>query len=324
MLEDLGFAAPLEVLDRPSITDLFRPSARCGIYVLHFSNGEFYAGQAVDVTKRYLQHRKKHRDIASISFKAVAREHLNDEERRVIWRLEEHGWLLRNITFTSIPKGESSFDRIMEPDVQERWLRDITFVDAAGPRADNPDLRRKYRRAYADFQASPHADAVTTVLRAYVQSAIPAFQRSEMFFWGCSCMPAQTVYTRVNIYWQETCAAFLWNNKLWFSMYLARSALPWGFSNWFVRLWHRAGSARSVNVRHAPGGQDQIRFDLPAAAAIPFIRHPRVLPALRLFNLRLMRKGICVYGRNHCFDLADQLVEGDFPVGSKQPSLTAP
>jgi hypothetical protein len=319
MLEDMGFAGPLTVLDRPSITDLFRPAARCGIYILHFSNGEFYAGQAVDVTKRYLQHRKKHHDIAGISFKAVPREHLNDEERQVIWRLEEHGWPLRNITFTSIPKGESSFDQTMRSDVQDRWLRDITFVDAAGPRVDNSDLRRKYRRAYTDFQQTPHADAVIRVLRTYVQSAVPAFQRSELFFWACSCMPAQPVYARVNIYWQETCTAFLWNDELWVSLYLARSALPRAFSNWFVRLWHGVGSSRAVNVRHAPGGQDQIRFDLPAAAAISFIRHPRVLPALRLFNLRLMQKGMSVYGRYHCFDLADQFVEGDLSIATHSP-----
>jgi hypothetical protein len=77
---------------------------------LSFANGEIYAGQALDVTRRYVQHRKVHGDIEKISFRRVAKDKLNNEERALIRTLEQNGHRLRNITFTSIPKGESDFD----------------------------------------------------------------------------------------------------------------------------------------------------------------------------------------------------------------------
>ena len=124
LLEKLGFPASRYVRGRASIADMFRPGKRCGIYLLHCSNAEYYAGQAADVTRRYVQHRKTHADIERISFKRVRRDRLDIEERRVIWALEEAGIYLRNIALTSIPHGASDFDLIMSPEEQERWLVD--------------------------------------------------------------------------------------------------------------------------------------------------------------------------------------------------------
>jgi hypothetical protein len=53
----MGFSPWKYVQGRTSIADSFKPRRRCGIYVLRFSNEEFYVGQAVDVTIRYAQHR---------------------------------------------------------------------------------------------------------------------------------------------------------------------------------------------------------------------------------------------------------------------------
>jgi predicted GIY-YIG superfamily endonuclease len=101
-----GFSQPHHVQGRDSIADLFPSGKRCGLYILQFSDGEIYAGQALDVTRRYVQHRKVHCDIEKISFKRVAKKTLNEEERTLIWMLEHEGYRLRNITFTSIPRGE--------------------------------------------------------------------------------------------------------------------------------------------------------------------------------------------------------------------------
>ena len=67
MINESSFDAPELVAGRASIADLFRPSKRCGLYILHFDNGEFYAGQAIDVTRGYVQHRKVHSDICDYS-----------------------------------------------------------------------------------------------------------------------------------------------------------------------------------------------------------------------------------------------------------------
>ena len=122
MLDTMGFAPPEYVKGRASVADLFKPGERCGIYVLHFANGEFYAGQAIDVTRRYIQHCNTHKDIEKLSFKRTSQDCLDEEERQVIRRLEENKWLLRNVVFTSLPKGESDFDFIMSSDEQAEWV----------------------------------------------------------------------------------------------------------------------------------------------------------------------------------------------------------
>jgi hypothetical protein len=86
-LSDLGFTETFAIEGRASIADLFKPNKRCGIYVLHTSNGEHYAGQAIDVTRRYVQHLKTHNDIVKISFKRVPQKKLNQEEQKVIHTL---------------------------------------------------------------------------------------------------------------------------------------------------------------------------------------------------------------------------------------------
>lgn len=89
MLEVMGFSRWRHVHGRASIADLFKPQKRRGIYVLRFSNGEFYVGQAVDVTRRYAQHRKTYSDIEEIAFKPVPKDKLGEEERSLIGRLEQ-------------------------------------------------------------------------------------------------------------------------------------------------------------------------------------------------------------------------------------------
>jgi hypothetical protein len=69
MLAKMGFSPSRDVQGRASIADLFKPHERCGLYILHFTNGEIYAGQASDVTRRYVQHRTVHNDIEAISFR---------------------------------------------------------------------------------------------------------------------------------------------------------------------------------------------------------------------------------------------------------------
>src|SRR4028118_633327 len=90
VLAELGFTYSTNVEGCTSIADLFKPKKRCGIYVLHFADGAFYVGKALDVTRRYVQHRKTHTDIEKITFKRVPSPQLKAEECDVIWHLERN------------------------------------------------------------------------------------------------------------------------------------------------------------------------------------------------------------------------------------------
>ncbi len=305
-LKALGFSPWQHVRTRASIADLFKPQRRCGIYVLRLSNGEFYAGKAVDVTRRYVQHRKTYGDIEEIAFKPLPRGRLSEEERALIEHLEQEGWQLRNIALASIPKGESDFDLVMPPEEQERWLNALNYVDDGGERLIDPDLRRRYRGRFQGFLQMPHAEEVLDVLQTYVQAGVPAIRRGEVSFWGCSCLPTKNVYSRVNINWQEVFTVFTSVKSLRFSLHLARSPLQEVFGN----ILERHPTLRYTGHRYVPGGQDQTNFEIEGAqAAKMLITDEDVLRGIRLLNLRLMQKGPCTYGRYHCMDLADRLVD---------------
>lgn len=311
LLDQLGFAPTQRVRGRASIADLFSPDQRCGIYILHFSTDEFYVGQATDVTHRYIQHRNTHQDIEKISFKAISPDRLNEEERSIIWQLEQWGWPLRNVVFTSLPKGESDFDLIMSLEEQEQWLENLGFVDGQGERLVAPDLRRKFHRTYERFTRTPYAEDIVNVIRTYVRVGIPAIRRGEVSFWALSCMPNRGIrtYARVNIFWQEVFAAFVHQKELWFSAYVALSPLQKAFGDNLQRLHKLHIAVEHTNQRYEPGGQDQTSFEIPAVAAKAFITDPAVISAIRLLNLRLMKKGPCNWGRFHCMDLADKVIE---------------
>ena len=295
---------------RASIADFFKPRRRCGIYVLRFSNEEFYVGQAVDVTRRYAQHRKTHTDIVQMAFKQVPTSKLDEEERSLIWRLEQAGWPLRNVTFASMPMGESDFDLVMPPEEQERWLDDLGYVDDGGERLIDPELQRRYRRRLQRFLDMPRAEEALDVLRTYIKVGVPAIRRGEVSFWSCSCLPTKDVYSRVNIYWQEVFTVSTSLNDLWFSLHLARSPLEKALGNRESPLLKRHPTLRYIDHRYVPGGQDQTNYEVRGArAARELLADEDVVRGIRLFNLRLMQKGPCTYGRYHCMDLADRLVD---------------
>lgn len=304
-----GFSQPFRAEGRASVADLFKPGKRCGLYVLHFANGDIYAGQAMDVTRRYVQHRKVHADIKQISFRQVPKNRLNDEERTLIWLLEQRGQRLRNITFTSAPKGESDFDIVMSLKDQKRWLEDPNYIDFSGERLVDPELRRKYSRKYESFANLPRSDEVIDFLRSYVGAGIPAFLRSEVSFWCVSCLPTRSVYARINIYWQEVLTVYAAEGEVWVSLHMADSPFTLLSDEALDLLFERHLSLGTTDHKYSPGGSDQVNLVLPLADAQIFISDPEVLPAIRLFNLRLVKKGPCNFARYHCMDLADKLVD---------------
>ncbi len=306
-----GFSQPQYVEGRTSIAGLFTPGKRCGLYILQFSDGEIYAGQALDVTRRYVQHRKVHFDIEKISFKRVAKKHLNNEERALIWKLEEDGYLLRNISFTSIPRGESDFDFVMPAEEQEQWLKDTNYFDLSGSRVVNPELQRKYSRKFQQFSSMLRFNQVIKVMRQYVQAGIPSPLQSELSFWGCSCLPSNSfsseiVYSRININWQEVFTVAEYEGELEFSFHLALSPIEEIFGESLSRLIEKFPSLEVTDHFYEPGGQDQINLIIQGSeSAKKFLQHREIILAIRLFNLRLMKKGACIFSRYHCIDLAE-------------------
>jgi hypothetical protein len=172
----------------------------------------------------------------------------------------------------------------------------------------DPNLRRKYAGRYQEYEELPFAEPVTSVLRTYVRTAIPAYRHCEASFWGVSCLATNTI-ARVNIFWQEVMNVHELEDGLWVSIYMADSPFDGLSEEAKDQYFERFQTLWGTEHRYRPGGADQVNLRVALEEAEAFLADPVVLQAIRLFNLRLMKKGPCVYGRYHCMDLADRLVE---------------
>lgn len=317
LLHQYGFAPSAYVQGRRSVADLYRPGGRCGLYVLHFEDGCHYAGQAVDVVRRYGQHRHTHPDIERLSFRPLPRTRLSDEERQLIEALEKNGANLRNISFVSTPHAlaETDFDLIMAPEDQRRWLESTQASLGSEARITDPSLRKRYDRRYKRFMKLPDTERVLPVLREYVHASIPVIRDSEMSFWASTCIPSysrtdMTIYSRINIFWQEVFTVSSEpNGPLWFTWHLALAPLEERFGKGVGRLTRRYPFVTVYDHRYLPGGQDQTQLEVCGSRnALRLIHDPDITRAVREFNLRLARKGPCTFSRYHCLYLADHLV----------------
>ncbi|AKK03735.1 GIY-YIG nuclease family protein [Corynebacterium epidermidicanis] len=111
-----------------SVAALFPADQRRGIYVLEFTNGEQYVGQALNVVTRFSNHRHGSRhhkawtDIEAIQFFPVPEDHLTPIEFEHIARLRSQGIELRNKTGNFGHLQPSRLDEVIPVEDQEHWV----------------------------------------------------------------------------------------------------------------------------------------------------------------------------------------------------------
>lgn len=313
-LSDLGFVSNYEVKDRKSITDLIPEDKRCGIYVLHCSNNEFYAGKAVNVTRRYLQHRKVHSDIEKVSFQQVKEKDLDKVEKFVIQDLERRQFKLRNHVYMSVILGETVFDEVINKEDQAKWVNNLYFQDMSGTRFNDENLRGRYHKKFEIFKSDSKAEGVIEVLREYVKTCVPFPVKTEIGFWSCSCLPTikygnASVFSRITLFQQEVLTACVIDGEVLFSFHVAKSPLEKVLSSHI--LFNNLKFPKTTFTRdvYNSGGFDQASLEVSGVKnGLKVLKNKDFLKAARLFNLRLMQKGRNLNFHYHCLDLADQLL----------------
>lgn len=317
ILRQLGFRKPVSVNGQAVVHKLFPASRRGGVYVLHFANGQHYVGQSVDVLHRLRQHQRRFADIEAVSFRSLGRKRLDFHEAELIRLLERRGLTLRNIAMTSVLAEEpAAFDELMTVEEQARWLCDPSFLDLGGERVEpatrNVGLTERYRL----LSQEPDYTTVRRVLRAYVRNTVPAIKRAEAAYWQLSCLPpGYAVLARININWQEVFFANRDDVGLYFYFCLSKLLLQTAFGDDLSGLAARYPELEWEDGLYRAGGGDQLTvIAWSPEAAEAFVTDPDVIPAMRHFNLRLMKRGRCPWANSHNFDLATDLL-------SEQPAL---
>jgi putative acetyltransferase len=321
----LGFPAPELVATLRSVAHLFGPrKKRCGIYMLVFADSSIYIGQAIDAVRRFAQHRQTYNDIDAFAFAPVAASRLDETERTMIQLAERGGHVLRNTMFVSNIHVETDLDGLLSPEEQQRWLAAPVHVNQLGEHARQAlaaSHRARFQSRYEVFLKSPLSDWVLDLLTDYVECAIPHPSLTEYTFWALSCMPGTNSYT-----YPRFCTLSVGVMEVFVLGHLrGHPDLPWGFVNVACDVLDREFGSRSGFEQAFPAvevmpsdyrdaGPFQVRLwpRLEQAGVEPLellLQHPGVQRAAAALVLRVMRKRATIYGKYHCKQMADTVLD---------------
>jgi hypothetical protein len=325
IINQLGFQFnnAFNVRGRLSIADLFpRSKSRCGIYLLNFSDGTFYIGQAINAVKRFAQHRRNYDNIERFWFQPTKKEYLNEVEQRLIHEAEMRGLLLTNKTFVSNITGDTDLDLLISPAAQENWLENGIEISNNGydlyPTVE-PKHIIKYRRNFDRLKQVENYGQLKRILNLYIKKCLPAFKKTELSFWSLSCMPSTNSGTYPRYFCMNVNAM-----EVFVVGYERKTKQPFAFfvlTNAFSddddeldRLYLKYKTLEAAPSNYRAAGADQVLFhfaDLNELEDI-LLTEPEIVRSIKELNLRLMRKGGTIYAMYHCFNLAkDVLMQGD-------------
>lgn len=321
VLSKLGFPPLVDVRGRYSIAERFPASKkRCGIYLLAFAGDLYYIGQAVDVVRRFGQHRAEHPDIHALSFQAAKPRELDELEKRLIRLAEDAELPLTNRIHVADVIGSTDFDLLMSAEEQQRWLDDprtaTSFEKSCARNQIGEAQARRYAQRFETYLSSPDFTMATRVLKTFVENCVPAFRRSEGSFWSLSCLPSTgrplgPAHAVVNLrstevfvlgrYWQDA-------NRFWGFANLAEDELLDSLGS--LRKVQRAfPEATMERISYPSAGPPLLRLQTPSLQQmLELIADPRVQRAARRLTLRLARKGATLYSKFHCPQLAERVV----------------
>ena len=321
-LARLGFSyISMDVAGRYSIADLFpNKSQRCGIYVLHFEDGEFYVGQSIDVVKRHAQHVKTYDDISRFSFMRVSRANLNAEEIRTVRALEALGEHLRNIQIVDFSYGDTDLESLISREDLAWWLEDVDNGLIYDDWLDDERQRRRYQRRAFDLLDRPQAGEAIVIGNRFVQATIPAPYLTERTFWACT-LQEQTgwLYYRINVGGQ-TIFQVGQDDDLnpEYALFLPRPSVAQIYGNLSEVRGDMALTMsdldsemyfRIMSSSLKQGHPDQVAIVSPfVQMMLGIVEDPAIVMACRRFHVTLMQKGPCRWAQNHVFDLADLLL----------------
>lgn len=203
VLRGLGFPEPIDLGTLRSIAHLFRARrsvfaatpSRTGVYALLLPDDRLYVGQAIDVVRRFAQHRSAIGPIDAVSFVPMPVTDLDARERAWIRAVEAAGMRIANVMHVSDVQGERDLDVLVPRDDQERWLADPLRVNAAerlqvAPVELPPAQRDRFAGRLRKLDAHRHGRAAVGLLATYLGGAVPMPRTTEYSFWSVSCLPS--------------------------------------------------------------------------------------------------------------------------------------
>ncbi len=214
-------------------------------------------------------------------------------------------------------RGETSgFRQLLSLEQQRAWLEGGALEDA-DERPESVELRFKYLPRYHKLAARPQAEAVFKLLGIYGRDCLPMPRRTERFWWSVSCLPSTSdkPLVRVNASWMEFFTLYADGEGLRGRFILHLSDFTTDGSVTPEQLdtaWLEQSVAAPEDIGwFFPAGADIFGVKARGVAALEqLLAIPRMLRAIRRFNLTHLNRGRNAYQASHSYSVADHMVGG--------------
>lgn len=315
----LGFSDFDNVTSLKSIANLFGASkSRCGIYLLKFSDDLFYIGQAIDVVRRFSQHRKNHNDIVSFAFQAVPKAALNETEKNLIFRAEALGARLKNAVHVSSVEGETDLDLIVPPDEQTKFHAEVphTQTDLAQQIFLPVSQIDRFSKNYKKYLTHPMEGWATDLLAKYITHCIIKPRSTEYSFWSATCMPSTNMNT-----WPRLFSINAATMELFVAGFEKKTGTAWSFitvaDDILEKYWPSFDDfldefplIEPIERGYRDAGRRQITLSTQGTSTMrDLLNDSRVVEAAGILALRVMRKRSNFYAKYHCQQLVNHAIE---------------
>lgn len=292
-----------------------------GWYLLAFDDESYYLGESVDLRSRMGGHAAKWgEEITTVRLlpKPASKQQLRHLERSFIRDLRAREIPLRNVTHSDITFGRNELDELLSVDDQARWIRDPHAFNNRDttPLKDLSEQAARYSTAARRHRELPESDALTPVLRAFLEACIPAPRATEFQYWSVSTGTyGGTRFPRrfcVSVGMMEVFVASGVKNLLGVVrgiLNVRESVLSSGYRS--TRAFLRTHPGVRLEIRdYVDAGDDLITLAPQSLSALEGLMTDSVVTAAAAqLVLDLMRKHFCIYTRNHC----PQLIEMVYP-----------
>ncbi len=189
---------------------------------------------------------------------------------------------------TTTPRcGATGLRQFINLEQQRNWIEGKTNLRDAGERSESLEQRFKYVGRFEKLLRRPQAQEVLEILRIYGENCLPSPRKTERHYWSVSCLPSTSdkPLVRVNASWMEL-----------FTLLADGDGLRARFI---------------VHLSDFTAGEDIFGINVRGSAWIrKFLATPRVLRAIRTFNLTHMNRGRNAYQASHCYSVADYMLAG--------------
>lgn len=216
---------------------------------------------------------------------------------------------------TSAGRSPTGLRQFLSLEQQRDWIEGKTDLPDADERSESLEHRFKYADRFQKLLRRPQAGEALEILGLYGRSCLPMPRRTERSYWSVSCLPSTSdkPLVRVNASWMEL-----------FTLYADGDGIR---SRFIVHLsdFTTDGSLERDHVDEAflersvaapedvgcffPRGADMFGINVRGAASIrTFLASPRVVRAVRTFNLTHMNRGRNAYQASHSYSVADHML----------------